>query len=141
MRRADIDVRLRRHAGVADRMRATEGPKAVLLGDLAGVAEILDQLERAAERQNLRALDLLEVSREPPRVAGIAQPIAEGVRGGLLDFDRLGAKLGQQLVNLGLTVAYFRADMMVLGHILLLGELEPHHILVGSRGAVDGEAG
>ena len=45
---------------------------------------ILDQLERRAEGQNLGPLDLFDLG-EPPRVAGIAQAIAEGVRRGLGD--------------------------------------------------------
>ena len=69
--------------------------EAVLLGDLGGVAEILDQLERAAEGQHLGALDLLDLGGELPRVAGIAQAIAEGVRRGLGRLDGLGAELGE----------------------------------------------
>ena len=61
MRRADIDVGLRRHAGVADAMRAAERAEPVLLRHACRVAEILDQLERAAEGQNLGALDLLDL--------------------------------------------------------------------------------
>ena len=72
MRRADIDVGLGRHAGMADAVRALEGAEPVLLGDLGRVAEILDQLKRAAERQHLGAVDLLDLGGKAPRVAGIA---------------------------------------------------------------------
>ena len=60
-----------------------------------GVAEILDQLERGAERQDFGALDLLEVGGELPRVAGIAQAITKRIRRGLGDLDRLGPDLGE----------------------------------------------
>ena len=61
MRRANIDVQLCRHAGVADAMRAAERAEPILLRHLGRVAEILDQLERAAEGQDLGALDLLDL--------------------------------------------------------------------------------
>ena len=56
---------------MTDAMRAAESAKPVLLRDTGGVAEILDQLERAAEGENLGALDLLDLGGEPPRIAGI----------------------------------------------------------------------
>ena len=66
MRRADIDVGLGGHAGMADAVRAAKRAKPVLLRDLSGVAQILDQLERRAEGQHLGALDLLDLGGEPP---------------------------------------------------------------------------
>ena len=140
MRRADIDIRLRRHAGMADAVRAPEAAEPVLLRHLGGVAEILDQLERAAEGQHLRALDLLDVRGEPPRVAGIAQAITEGIGRGFGDLDGLGADLGEHPVDLGLPLPDLLADVVVLGHVLLLGELEAHDIFVGRRRPIDGEA-
>ncbi len=105
MRRADIDVRLRGHAGVADAVRALERAASPYCSrDLGRVAEILDQLERAAEGQDLGALDLLDLGGELARVAGIAEPIAEGIRRGLGLFDGLGAELGEPLVDLGLAL-------------------------------------
>ena len=114
MGRADIDVRLGRHAGVADAVRAAERAEPILLRHLCRVAQILDQLERAAEGQNLGALDLLDLGGEPSRVAGIAQAIAEGVRRGLGRLDGLGAELGKQLVDLGLALPDLLADVVVL---------------------------
>ena len=140
MRRADIDVRLGRHAGMADAVRAAESAKPVLLRDPGGVAEILDQLERAAEGQHLGALDLLDIRGEPPRVAGVAQAIAEGIGRGLGHLDGLGADLGQQPIDLGLPFPDLLADVVVLGHVLLLGELEAHDIFVGRRRPVDRKA-
>ena len=84
-----------------------------------------------AERQHLGALDLLDVGGEPPRVAGIAQAIAEGIRRGFGDLDGLGADLGEHPVDLGLPLPDLLADVVVLGHVLLLGELESHDIFVG----------
>ena len=76
--------------------------QAILRRDLGRVAEILDQFERAAEGQHLRSFDLFDVRGKPPRVAGIAQAIAEGIGRGLGDLDRLGADLGEHPVDLGL---------------------------------------
>ena len=113
---------------MADAVRALEGAEPVLIGDLGRVPEILDQLERAAEREHLCALDLLDLGGEAARVAGIAQPIAEGVGRGLRDLDGLGAKLGQAVVDLALPLPDLLADMMVLGQVLGFGELQPHDV-------------
>ena len=56
------------------------------------VAEILDQLECAAEGENLGALDLLDLVGELAGVAGVAEPIAKGIRGRLCGLDGLGAE-------------------------------------------------
>ena len=61
VRARDVDVGLGRHADVADRVRALE-VEPVLLGDLLAVAEVLDDLERAAEREHLGVGDVLDQS-------------------------------------------------------------------------------
>ena len=114
MGRADIDVGFRRHARVADAVRASEGAEPVLLGDPSRVAEILDQLERGAEGQDLGALDLLDLGGEPPRVAGITQAIAEGVGRGFGNLDRLGPELGEAPVDFGLALPDLLPDAVVL---------------------------
>ena len=53
MRAGDVDVGLGRHPHVADRVRAVESLQAVVAGDGLGVAEVLDDLERVAEREHL----------------------------------------------------------------------------------------
>src|SRR6187551_3271203 len=110
---------------MTDAVRAAERAEPILLRYLGRVAEILD---------------LLELRGEPSRVAGIAQAITEGVRRGFGNFDGLSAEFGEQPVDLGLPRPDLLADMMVLGHILLLGELKAHDIFVGRRRAVDGKA-
>src|SRR6478672_13318920 len=121
-------------------MRATEGSEPVLLRHACRVAEILDQLERAAEGENLGALDLLDLVGKLARIAGVAKPIAEGIRGRLRSLDGLGAELGKAIVYLCLALPDLLADMVILRQILLLGELQPHDIFVVGGRAVNGKA-
>ena len=59
--------------------------EAVLLGDGLGVAEVLDDLERAAEREHLGVGDVLDEVGEQLQVAVVLERDAEGVLGLLLD--------------------------------------------------------
>ena len=43
--------------------------KVILLGDARGIAQILDQLERIAHRQDFRSLDILDIVGELLHVA------------------------------------------------------------------------
>ena len=61
--RADIDIRLRGHACVADPVCALEAAQTVLFGDDIGVSQILDQLQRVAHGEDLGALDILDIAR------------------------------------------------------------------------------
>src|ERR1044072_8643251 len=108
---------------MTDAMRALETAEPVLIGHLGGVAEILDQLERAAEREHLGALDLLDLGSQTARIAGIAQPVAEGVGRRLRNVDGLGTQLGQAVVDLPLPLPDLLADVMVLGEVVAVGAL------------------
>ena len=61
VRARDVDVGLGRHAHVADGVRALEGLQLVLVGDLLGVAQVLDDLERVADREHLGLGHVLDV--------------------------------------------------------------------------------
>ena len=67
MGRADVHVRLGRHAHVADGMRADEAGQLVLAGNRVGVAQVLDQFERVPDREDLGALDVFDVVGERRR--------------------------------------------------------------------------
>ena len=133
MGRANIDVGFRRHARVPDAVRAPEAAKPVLLGDHRRIAKVFDQLESRAERQDFGPLDLFDLGGKPPRIAGVAQAIAEGVRRGFGDLDRLRPELGEAPIDLGLALPDLRPDAVVFRHVLLLGELEAHDIFVGTE--------
>ena len=122
-------------------MAAVEAGQAILLRDPAGVAEVLDQLQPVADRQDLGALDVLDIVGELAPVAGKAQPIAIGIFGGGVLFEDLAAELGDAAVDLGLALRHLVVDVEALGHVLLLGDLEAHHQLVAMRPGIKGKAG
>ncbi len=61
----------------------------VVARDRGGVAQVLDQLQGLTDRQDLDAVDILDVVDQPSKVAVIAEEIAEGVFGRLLLFSTL----------------------------------------------------
>jgi hypothetical protein len=95
MGRADVDVGFGRHAGVADAVGAAEVVEAVLAGHAGRVAEVLDQLERVAHRQDLGALDVLDIVGQRLHVAVEVDAVAEGVLGHLGAVDDLDAERGR----------------------------------------------
>jgi hypothetical protein len=94
----DVDVGFGRHPHVADRMRAAEVVELVLGADRVRIAEVLDDLERAADREHLRVGDvfdpvgqILEVAvvgeRHAVRVLGLLLVLADVGPGGLQPLD------------------------------------------------------
>ena len=108
MRRADVDVGLGRHAGVADGVGADEAVQVVLVGHARGIAQVLDQLEAEADREDLGALDVLDIVGQLAPVAAEIDAVAEGVFGRLLRLHDLGAQLLQALVDLGAALLHLR---------------------------------
>ena len=138
---ADVDVGLGGHAGMADAVRAPESAQVVLPADGGGVAQILDQLQRAAQGEDLRAFHVLDVAREMLHVAVEGDDVAHrvlGGRGAVLDGDPL---LGEPAVDFFHAGADPVVDVEAGGHVLLLGHLEAHHVVALGRRAVDREAG
>jgi hypothetical protein len=136
---ADVDIGLRRHAGVADAVGAFEAPEAVLVRDRRGITQILDQLQRMAEGENLGALDVLDVAHQVLHIAVEREAVAEGVFRCQLLVDQLGALLRHPGIHHRLAVADLPMDFEAAFQVLLLGDLEAHDILVQVRLAVDGK--
>ncbi len=137
MRRADVDIGFGRHAGMANAVGALELPQAVLVGHLAGIAEILDQLERVAHRKDFRAFDVLDIIGKLFHVAVILDAIAEGVFRRVFPVDDLHAERSEALVDDRAALLHLVVDVEALAHILQFGDLETHHEFVASRRAVD----
>ena len=101
----------------------------------------LTSLERAAEREDLRAFHVLDVSGHVLHVAVEGDDVAHGVLGGCgasLDGD---AQLGEPPIDLFEPAADLGVDVEARGHVLLLRHLEPHHVVALGRCAVDRESG
>ncbi len=134
---ADVDIRLGRHARVADAVGALELVQGVLVGDAGRIAQVLDELERVAHRQDLGALDILDIVGELLHVAVILNAIAEGIFGDIVLVDDMDAEPGETFLDLGAAALDFVMDVEALRHVFLLGHLEAHHIFVASRLAID----
>ncbi len=91
-----------------DRVRALEVVEAVLVGDALGVAEVLDDLERVAEREDLRIGDVLD-------------PIGQILQGAVREVE--GDAVG--VLGLGLDVVQPRAEPTEAVDHLALVALEP----------------
>ncbi len=74
--------------------------EAVLLVDGLRVAEVLDDLERATEREHLRLGDVLDEVGEQLEVAVVGERDAERIRRLLLDLVDLGAERGEPRLDL-----------------------------------------
>ena len=141
MRRADIDVGLGRHPGVPECVRADEALQAVLAGDLRRVAQVLDQLQAEADRQDLRAVDVLDVVGQASPVALERDPVAERVLGRAFGLQDVRAQLGQPAVDLGAALLDLMVDVEAFRHLGPLGELEADDQLLAVRPAVQRIAG
>jgi hypothetical protein len=126
---------------MADAVRAPETAETVLLRDVLGVAEVLDQFERAAEGKHFGPVDALDLGGKLAGVAGVTQAIAERVVRRLVGFERLGAQLGEARLDFFLAPADRVANVMIAHEIFLLRQLQTHDVFVGLRDPVDGEAG
>ena len=140
MRRADVDVGFRGHARVADAVGAAEAAQVILLRNGVGVAQVLDQFQGVAEREDFRAVDVLDVVGQAPHVAVESEDVAEGIVGCHVLLDDLGAELGHALVDQGLALLDLAADFEALLDFVLLGHLEAHDIAVFPWCAVKREA-
>ena len=78
MGRADVDVGLGRHPCV-DRMGSGEIVEAILPGNHPCITEILDQLQRMAERQDLHFRNILNEVGKLLHVAVILDAVAIGI--------------------------------------------------------------
>jgi len=114
MRRADVDVGFRRHARVADGVRADKAAQRVLARDAVGVTEVLDQLKPVPDGQDLRALHILDVVGEPAGVAVVADAQPKGVFGRLLFFEDLGAQLAEASLDLGAPLLHLGVNRKAL---------------------------
>ena len=137
MRRADVDIRFGRHARMADAVRALELAQVVLLGDASGVAEILDQFECIAHRQDFGAFDVLDIVGELLHVAVKVDAIAVGVFGRFFAIDDLHAEGRHALFDLGAAALDLVMNVEALRHVFLLGDLEAHNVLVAAGRSVN----
>ena len=97
----DVDVGLGRHADVADRVGAVEVAQVVAARDGLGVAEVLDDLERVAEREHLDVGHVLDEVGEPLEVAVVLDRDAKRVLGLLLEPLHDGPERGEAPLDLG----------------------------------------
>ena len=125
MRARDVDVGLRRHPDVADRVRAADLLEPVLARDRLRVAEVLDDFERVAERENLTVGDVLDEVGERLQLAVIVQRDAERVVRLLLDVLHLRAEPQQSLLDQRAMPAQTIVEFEVPRRVRV-GELEPH---------------
>ena len=93
------------------RVRAVEARQAVTPRDRGGITQILDQLERAAQGQDLGAFHILDIVGEPADIAAELEAVAEGVVGGLVGLDDGGAELLEAPVHLGPALLDAAADV------------------------------
>ena len=132
----DVDVGLRRHPRVSDRVRADVVGKPVLLRHGLGVAEVLDDLERAAERQHLGVANALDGVRQQLQVAVEAEDDGHRPQRAL-DLLDLGAERPHPRLDLGTLALHPGRE---LGALTSLVQLYVHD--VGLRmTAVQREAG
>ena len=135
----DVDVGLGRHADVPDRVRAGEVVQVVAAGDRLRVAEVLDDLERVAEREHLDVGHVLDEVGEPLQVAVVGHRDAEGVLGLLLEILHVRAERCQPALHLG-TVSSQPVLVLEVARRVRVGELVPHDHEV-RRLTVEGVAG
>ena len=101
MGRADIDVGFRRHARVADAVRALELAQVILLGDrAASPRSLISSSALPIERISVPSTSL-DIVGELLHVAVIVDAIAKGVFGGLVASMICDAELVKPLLDLG----------------------------------------
>ncbi len=74
-------------------------------------------------------------------VAIVADDIAQRIGRGVFTLLDLRAMVMQALLDLGNAFLDLVQDAMALVHVLLLGDLDAHHVIALGRLAVDGKAG
>ena len=126
---------------MADGMRPLEPEQAVLLGDVRSDAQILHQLQRGAQRQYLRSLDILDVVGETTTIAGKADAVPVSVLGGRRRFQDRSPQLGDSGVDDFSPLRDLPVDVEAFPHFLLLGQLQPHDQVVVVWRAVQREPG
>ena len=88
-----------------------------------------------------RIADFLDGLPSAPVTAGETENITMGIFGDLLLRFDSGAHLGHALVDGTFASLHLMNNIETLAHIFLLGDLEPHDILVSHRVSVQREAG
>jgi hypothetical protein len=96
-------------------MRPLEAVEVVLLRDRLRVAEILDDLERAPEREHLAARDVLDEVGDGLQLAVVAERDAEGVLRLVLALDDLRPELREPRLDLTLRAAKTLRELEVPG--------------------------
>ena len=100
------------------------------------IAEILDQLEGTAKRQDFRSLDILDVIGEAAQVAVVLEVIAEGVFGDAFRILDRCTELREPFVDAGAAAR----DLVMNGepppHLFLFRDLEAHDQTVALGRAV-----
>ena len=121
----DVDVGLGRHPDVTDRVRAGEVVQVVAARHRLRVAEVLDDLERVAEREHLDVGHVLDEVGEPLEVARVLERDAEGVLGLLLELVDPRAERVQAALDLGAMAAQ-PVLVLEVARRVRVGELVPH---------------
>ena len=111
---------------MTDRVRAPDLLQVVLAGDLLGITEVLDDLERVPEREHLGALDVLDVVGDRLQAAVVAELDAEGVLGVDVDLVDRRPGLGEARLDLA-PVALEPLGEAEVAHVVGVGQLAPHH--------------
>ena len=117
-----------------------ERVEAVLVVHGLGVAEVLDDLERRAEREHLRVRDVLDQVGEELQVAVVVERHAERVVRLLVDLVHLGAERGEPRLDLEAMPAEPVLELEVARRVRV-GELVAHDEVPLRRRAVQRVAG
>ena len=125
VRAGDVDVGLGRHPDVTDRMRADEAVEAVLLRNLLGVAEVLDDLERVPERQHLDVRHVLDDVGDRLQLAVVVEGDAVRVAGLLLDLEVPRSERAEPRLDLSLVVLEPLLELEV-ARVVRVGQRVPH---------------
>src|SRR4030081_817091 len=92
-------------------------------------------------RQNLRALDVLDVIREAAKVAVIGDAEAEGIFRRFLLLDDLRIEFGKTAFDLAAALLHLMVNLESLRHLILLGDFEAYDEFLAVRLAVERVAG
>jgi hypothetical protein len=122
-------------------MGALEAEDMILLRYPLCVAQVLNQLERRAEREDFGAFDVFDIVGELAAIAVISDVVAIGVFSRLFLIADLAAELGNAAIHLGLPLLDLVMDVESLAHVLLLRDLEAEHELVVLRHPIKRVAG
>src|SRR5439155_1589983 len=113
----------------------------ILAGHLRRHAEVLDQLETRAERQDFNTFDILDVVGELAIVAGVLESVPVRVFRRGRGLENRPAELDDPAVDFGLALGKLLVDVESFARFFLLRQLQTHEEFAWPPIAVEGEPG